>query len=84
MRASSPSKPSIVSLPFVPVRLSLPGVPLMLLLGVLMTPGVLVKSATKMSVLLFVSPGTRLEASDENATNRPSAEMEGIKERPIA
>ena len=49
-----------------------------------MTPGVLVKSATKMSVLLFVSPGTRLEASDENATNRPSAEMEGIKERPIA
>src|SRR4028119_2025892 len=37
-------------------------------------------SRTKMSLLLLVSPGTRLEASEENATNLPSAEMEGLLE----
>src|SRR6476620_10576419 len=35
------------------------------------------KSRTKMSSLLLVSPGTRLVELDKNATNRPSAEMEG-------
>ena len=37
-------------------------------------------SRTKMSGLLLVSPGTMLEASELNATNRPSAEMEGLSE----
>src|SRR5689334_17810956 len=31
-----------------------------------------------MSVALFVSPGTRLVASDANATYRPSALIEGV------
>jgi hypothetical protein len=37
-----------------------------------------------MSVLLLVSPGTMLEAKEVNATNRPSAEMEGAKEELFA
>jgi hypothetical protein len=39
-------------------------------------------SRTKMSFLLLVSPGTMLEAPEENATNRPSAEMEVLPEPP--
>jgi hypothetical protein len=37
-------------------------------------------SRTKISKVLLVSPGTMLEVSEENATNRPSAEMEGWRE----
>ncbi|MGL5060983.1 MAG: hypothetical protein ACRC62_13495, partial [Microcoleus sp.] len=40
-------------------------------------------SRRKMSLPLLVSPGTRLVASDENATNRPSAEMEGEAEKAL-
>jgi hypothetical protein len=39
-------------------------------------------SATKMSRLLLVSPGTRLEENESKATNRPSAEMEGLNAPP--
>jgi hypothetical protein len=42
------------------------------------------KSRTKMSPLLLVSPGTSSEAADANATNRPSAEMEGRLEKALA
>jgi hypothetical protein len=34
-------------------------------------------SRTKMSPCPFVSPGTRFEAKEWNATYRPSAEIEG-------
>src|SRR5947208_4873223 len=43
------------------------------------TPFVRQRSRTKTSVWSFVSPGTRLVASLENATTRPSAEMAGAK-----
>jgi hypothetical protein len=47
------------------------------------------KSRKKMSLfrtglLLLVSPATRLEAKESNATNRPSAEMEGELEKLFA
>jgi hypothetical protein len=35
-----------------------------------------VRSRTKTSSVPFVSPGTRFDAEESNATNRPSAEME--------
>ena len=42
------------------------------------------KSRRKISLLLLVSPGTRLLASDVNTTNRPLSETEGEKELPVA
>ena len=42
------------------------------------------RSRTKMSAAPFVSPATRLEASDRKATKRPSAEIDGPPEPPFA
>src|SRR4051794_19823921 len=43
----------------------------------------LTRSRTNTSVRPFVSPPTRLVASDSNATNRPSAEISGRLDDPL-
>src|SRR5262252_4625540 len=62
-----------------PIRFRKPLSPLLSLpLNVMLSRSVVrfSRSRTKMSKALFVSPGTRLSAFDENATKRPSALIE--------
>ncbi len=43
-----------------------------------------IRLCTKTSPTLLVSPDTRFGAMEKNATYRPSAEMEGLRELPVA
>src|SRR5439155_797933 len=56
-----------------------PSTPAELTLTLVMVP--VSRSRTKTSPVPFVSPPTRFEASDQNATKRPSAEIDGLELR---